>query len=228
MAGAPLRSVAAVAIVAIAGFSLTACSKSSSPKAVTPNVTAPSKAAQGGGGAAASSAGGGGGNAAGASAAAASAAAGGNTLLAAGPACQILTAADVQAAVGKPLGNITGDISGGPQGATNYHSCIWTQDASGTGAAVNVAYGTYASASSQLATQKATDTDTVNQLNSLSPNSQTITDVSVGDGGYELTTSAGGDDTITFTKGQQLIQVEVIKGVPGAAMTIAQKVASKL
>ncbi|HEY5049614.1 MAG TPA: hypothetical protein VII50_01845 [Acidothermaceae bacterium] len=228
MAGAQIRSLAAVAIVAIAGFSLTACSKSSNPKAVTPNVTAPSQAAQGNGGGAASSPGGGGGGGGGGSAAAASAAAGGNTLLANGPACQILTAADVQAAVGMPLGDITGDISGGPQGATNYHSCIWTKDVTGEGAAVNVEYGTYASASSQLATQKATDTDSANQLNSLSPNSQTIKDVSVGDGGYELTTSAGGDDTITFTKGQQLIQVEVIKGVPGAAMTIAQKVASKL
>ena len=140
----------------------------------------------------------------------------------------MLTAADIQAAAGMPLGNITGDISGGPQGATNYHSCIWTKDASGTGAAVNVAYGTYASASGELATEKASDTGTANQLNSLSPNSQTIKDVSVGDGGYELTTSAGGDDTITFTKGQQVVQVEVVKGVPGAAMTIAQKVASKL
>ena len=228
MAGGQFRSVAAMAIVAIAGVSLTACSKSSNPKAVTPNVTAPSQAAQGNAGAAASGASGGGGNAAGGSAAAASAAAGGNTLLATGPACQIVTAADIQAAVGMPLGNITGDISGGPQGATNYHSCIWTKDASGTGAAVNIEYGTYASASSQLATQKATDTGTANTLNSLAPNSQTIKDVSVGDGGYELTTSAGGDDTITFTKGQQLIQVEVIKGVPGAAVTIAQKVASKL
>jgi len=52
--------------------------------------------------------------------------------------------------------------------------------------------------------------------------------VSVGDGGYELTTTAGGDDAITFTKGQQVAQVEVVKGVAGAAMVIAQKVASKL
>jgi hypothetical protein len=234
MAGAHIRSVAAVAVIAIAGFSLTACSKSRKSKAVTPNVTAPSNAAQGGGGVAASSAssagggGGGGGNAAGGSAAAASAAAGGNTLLATGPACQIVTAADVQAAVGTPLGNITGDISGGPQGATNYHSCIWTKDASGTGSAVNISYGTYASASAQLAKQKATDTDTANTLNSQFANSQTIKDVSVGDGGYEVLTSAGPDDAITFTKGQQLVEVEVIKGVPGAAMVIAQKVASKL
>ncbi|HZV26577.1 MAG TPA: hypothetical protein VFG00_09820 [Acidothermaceae bacterium] len=155
-----------------------------------------------------------------------SADAGGDTLLANGPACQILTAADVQAAAGIPLGNITGDISGGPQGATNYHSCIWTKDASGTGAAVNVAYGTYPSASTELATEKARDAGTADQLNSLAPNSQTVKDVSVGDGGYELTTT--GDDAITFTKGQQVVQVEVIKGVAGAAMVVAQKVASKL
>jgi hypothetical protein len=225
MAGVRTRSVAAIAIVAIAGLSLTACSKSSS-KGIAPNVTAPSKAAQGG--SAASSAGGGGGGGGGGSAAAASAAAGGDTLLANGPACQIVTAADIQAAVGIALGNITGDISGGPQGATNYHSCIWTKDASGTGAAVNIGYGTYASASAQLAKQKSTDADTANQLNSLSPNSQTIKDVSVGDGGYELITAAGPDDSINFTKGQQFVNVEVIKGVPGAALTIAQKVASKL
>jgi hypothetical protein len=228
MAGTRIRSVAAFAMVAIttiASFSLTACSKSTKSKAVLPNVTAPSQAVAANGSTASAgastSAGGGG-------AGAASAAAGANTLLASGPACQLLTAADVEAAVGMPLGNITGDISGGPQGATNYHSCNWTKDASGEGAAVNIEYGTYASGSAQLATQKATDTGTVNTLNSAVPNSQTIKDVSVGDGGYELTTSAGGDDTITFAKGQQLVQVEVVKGVPGAAMTVAQKVASKL
>ncbi len=59
--------------------------------------------------------------------------------------------------------------------------------------------------------------------------SETVKDVSIGDGGYELTTTAGeGDDVITFTKGQQLIKVDVSHGVPGAAMTLAQKVASKL
>ncbi|HEY3925796.1 MAG TPA: hypothetical protein VGL75_14630 [Acidothermaceae bacterium] len=222
MAGIHNRFVAAVAIVAIAGFSLTACSKSNKAKTVTPNTTAASQAAQGNGGAAASSAGSGAGPVAGTSAAA-----GGNTLLATGPACQILTAADVQAAVGMPLGNITGDISGGPQGATDYHSCIWTKDASGEGAAVNVAYGTYASASGELAAEKARDAGTADQLNSLAPNSQTVKDVSVGDGGYELTTNTG-DDSITFTKGQQVVQVEVIKGVADATMVIAQKVASKL
>jgi hypothetical protein len=223
MAGIKIRSAVAVAIMTIAGFSSTACSKSSKAKTLVPNVAAPSPAAQGDGGSASSAGGGGGGG--GGSAAAASAAAGGNTLLANGPACQIVTAADIQAAVGMPLGNITGDISGGPQGATNYHSCIWTKDASGTGAAVNIGYGTYASASSQLAKQKSTDTDTASLLPA---NSEIIKDVSVGDGGYELTATAGPDDSITFTKGQQLVQVEVSKGVPGAAMTIAQKVASKL
>jgi hypothetical protein len=223
MAGIHNRVVAAVAVVALAGFSLAACSKSNKAKTLTPNVSAPSQAAQGNGGAGsagASAPGGGGGDA--------SADAGGNTLLANGPACQIVTAADIQAAVGMPLGNITGDISGGPQGATNYHSCIWTKDASGTGAAVNVSYGTYASASGELATEKARDAGTADQLNSMAPNSQTVKDVSVGDGGYELITSAGPDDAITFTKGQQVVQVEVIKGVSGAAMTLAQKVASKL
>jgi hypothetical protein len=222
MAGIHNRFVAAVAIVVIAGFSLTACSKSNKAKTVTPNVSAPSQAAQGNGGAGsagASAPGGGGGNA--------SADAGGNTLLANGPACQIVTAADIQAAAGIPLGNITGDISGGPQGATNYHSCIWTKDASGTGAAVNIEYGTYASGTAQLAADKARDTGTADTLNSQFPNAETVKDVSVGDGGYELTTDTG-DDTVTFSKGQQVAQVEVIKGVSGATMTIAQKVASKL
>jgi hypothetical protein len=227
MAGTHNRFIAAVAIAAVASFSLTACSKSSKAKTILPNVSAPSQAAGGGGGGG-SSAGGGGGGGGGGSAAAASAAAGGDTLLANGPACQMLTAADVQAAVGIPLGNITGDISGGPQGATNWHSCIWTKDASGEGAAVNVQYGTYPSASAQLAKQKSTDTDTATQLNGQAPNSQTIKDVSVGDGGYEVLTAAGPDDAINFTKGQQVVQVEVIKGVSGAAMTLAQKVASKL
>jgi len=221
MAGTHNRFVAAVAIVAIAGLSLTACSKSNKATTTSPNVSAPSQAAQGNGGAGsagASAPGGGGGNA--------SADAGDNTLLANGPACQIVTAADIQAAAGIPLGNITGDINSGPQGATNYHSCIWTKDASGTGAAVNIAYGTYPSATAELATEKARDAGPADQLNSLAPNSQTVKDVSVGDGGYELTTT--GDDSITFTKGHQVIHVEVIKGVVGAAMVIAQKVASKL
>ena len=103
MAGIHNRVVAAVAIVAIAGFSLTACSKSNKAKTANPNVSAPSQAAQGNGGAGsagASAPGGGGGNA--------SADAGGDTLLANGPACQMVTAADIQAAVGMPLGNITG------------------------------------------------------------------------------------------------------------------------
>jgi hypothetical protein len=224
MAGIHNRFVVAVAIVAIAGFSVTACSKSNKAKTTTPNVAAPSQAAQGNGGAASAGAsapggGGGGGDA--------SADAGGDTLLANGPACKMLTAADMQAAVGIPLGNITGDISGGPQGATNYHSCIWTKDASGEGAAVNVGYGTYPSGSAQLAKQKAADNDTASTLNQLSANAETIKDVSVGDAGYEATTDTG-DDTIWFTKGQQVVQVEVIKGVAGAAMVIAQKVASKL
>ena len=192
MAGTHYRFVAAVAIVAIAGLSLTACSKSSKAKTTIPNVSAPSQAAAGGGGAGsagASAPGGGGGNA--------SADAGGDTLLANGPACQMLTAADIQAAVGIPLGNITGDISGGPQGATNYHSCIWTKDASGTGAAVNVSYGTYGSATSALASQKATDTSDASQFPG-----QTITEVSIGDGGYELLiTGSRPDDVISFTKG---------------------------
>jgi hypothetical protein len=224
MAGARRRLVAAVAIVTVAGFGLTACSKSKNSKTAIPNVSAPSQAAQGNGGAGSAGASAPGGRGGGD----ASADAGGNTLLANGPACKMLTAADIQAAAGTPLGDITGDISGGPQGATNYHSCIWTKDASGTGAAVNVEYGTYSSASGELATEKTRDAGTADEFNSMAPNSQTLKDVSVGDGGYELITSAGPDDAITFTKGQQVVQVEVIKGVSGAAMTIAQKVASKL
>lgn len=220
MAGARVRSFAAVAIVAVVGFSLTGCSKSNKSKTTAPNVTAPSQAAQGNGGAgsagASAPAGGGGGD---------SAAAGDNTLLANGPACKIVTAADIQAAVGMPLGNITGDISGGPQGATNYHACTWTKDASGTGAAVDIEYGTYSSASAQLTSDKARDTDMASQLPG---GSETVKDVSVGDGGYDLNSTAGADDVITFTKGQQLIQVHVSHGVPGAALTLAQKVASKL
>ena len=219
MARARTRSFTAVAIVAIVGLSLTACSKSNKSKTTAPNVTAPSQAAQGNGGAGsagASAPAGGGGD---------SAAAGDNTLLANGPACKIVTAADIQAAVGMPLGNITGDISGGPQGATNYHACTWTKDASGTGAAVDIEYGTYSSASAQLASQKARDTDMASQLPG---GSETVKDVSIGDGGYDLNSTAGADDVITFTKGQQLIQVHVSHGVPGAALTLAQKVASKL
>ncbi len=227
MAGIHNRFVATVAIVAIAGLSLTACSKSNKAKAAIPNVGAPSQSAGGNGGGG-SSAGSGGGGGSTANAATDSAAAGDDTLLANGPACQIVTAADIQAAAGVPLGNITGDISGGPQGATNYHSCIWTKDASGTGTAVNISYGTYPSASAELASEKTRDAGTADQLNSVAPNSQTVKDVSVGDGGYELVTSAGPDDAITFTKGQQVVQVEVIKGVSGAAMTLAQKVAAKL
>ena len=199
MAGARVRSFAAVAIVAVVGFSLTGCSKSNKSKTTAPNVTAPSQAAQGNGGAgsagASAPAGGGGGD---------SAAAGDNTLLANGPACKIVTAADIQAAVGMPLGNITGDISGGPQGATNYHACTWTKDAPGLARpSTSSTEPTPQRRPSSPRTRRGTPTWRASCRAARRP-SRTCQSATAATSSLDRWR---GDDVITFTKGQQLIQV---------------------
>jgi len=198
-------------------FVLAGCSKSHHSAALTPNtsVTAATGSAAGGGGAgaAASSAGG----------AAQSAAGGGNTLLATGPVCQWLTAAQVTAADGKPLTDVTGDVSGGPQGVLTYHSCTWTPDG-GAGSGINIEVGTWPSGSAQLAKQKATDEGQASEL----PGAATTNTVSVGDGGYEVIYASAKTETVTFSKGNSVVSVEVDNGVSGAALSLANLIAPKV
>jgi hypothetical protein len=137
-------------------------------------------------------------------------------------------AASSAAAAGIDLADLTGNISGGMQGATAHDECLNTKDVSGVGPGVNLQINTFADAKGHLAAQRAKDTDMAANLNQLSANAQTIKDVTVGDGGYEVLTSAGPDETVWFVKGSKLVQVEVIKGVPGAALTLANTVVGKV
>jgi hypothetical protein len=214
---------AAIAVVMSVAFGAVGCSKSHHSAALVPNATA--KAANGS--AATGAAAGPASSAAGAAGGAASAVGGGNTLLATGPVCQWLTAAQVTAAAGKPLTDVTGDISGGPQGVLTYHSCTWTPDG-GAGSGINIEVGTWPSGSAQLAKQKATDEGQASDLNSQIPNSATTTTVSVGDGGYEVNYPSAHTDTVTFSKGQSVVSVEVDNGTSGAALTLANLIAPKV
>lgn len=207
------------ALVLSMAFVLAGCSKSHHSAALTPNtsVTAANSAAGGGGAGAGAS------SAAGAGGAAQSASGGGNTLLATGPVCQWLTAAQVTAASGKPLTDLTGDVSGGPQGVLTYHSCTWTPDG-GTGSGINIEVGTWPSGSAQLAKQKAND---VGQASAI-PGAATTTTVSVGDGGYEVIYADAKTETVTFSKGNSVVSVEVDNGVAGAALSLANLIAPKV
>jgi len=215
----PAASGTAALVVSMAVV-LAGCSKSHHTATLPPNASAnaanASAAGGGGGGAAASSAAGGGG-------AAQSAAGGGNTLLATGPVCQWLTAAQVTAADGKPLTDVTGDVSGGPQGVLTYHSCTWTPDG-GAGSGINIEVGTWPSGSAQLAKQKATDEGQASEL----PGAATTNTVSVGDGGYEVIYASAKTETVTFSKGNSVVSVEVDNGVSGAALSLANLIAPKV
>jgi hypothetical protein len=224
-AGKTPKASVALALVACASFVLAGCSKSHKTATLPPHATA---AAGAGAGAAASSAGGGAAaGGAGGAAGSASAAAGGNTELAIGPVCKWLTAAQVTAADGKPLTDLTGDISGGPQGVLTYHSCTWTPDG-GAGSGINIEVGTWPSGSAQLAKQKANDESQAADLNSQTPNSVIITSVSVGDGGYEANYVLGNDDQVIFSKGASVVTVDIDHGVPGAALMVANIIAPKV
>ncbi|HEY0870060.1 MAG TPA: hypothetical protein VGD55_06660 [Acidothermaceae bacterium] len=214
-----MPTAGAAALVLSMAFVLAGCSKSHHSAALIPktSVSAANSAAGGGGaGAGASSAAAGGG-------AAQSAAGGGNTELAIGPVCKWLTAAQVTAASGKPLTDLTGDISGGPQGVLTYHSCTWTPDG-GTGSGINIEVGTWPSGSAQLATQKANDESQASSI----PGAATTTTVSVGDGGYDVNYVSAKTDTVTFSKGNSVVSVEVDNGVPGAALSLANLIEPKV
>ncbi|HTC68691.1 MAG TPA: hypothetical protein VK662_03925 [Acidothermaceae bacterium] len=214
------RASGAVVLVVCVALGLAGCSKSHKSATLPPNATT---AAGAGGGA--SSAGGGAPAATATAGAAGSASAGGagNTLLANGPVCQWLTQAQVTAAAGKPLTDVTGDISGGPQGVLTYHSCLWTPDG-GTGSGVSIEVGTWPSGSAQLATQKTTDESNASGL----PAPPTFTSVSVGDGGYEVNDTSAHDDKVTFSKGASVVVVDIDHGVAGAALTVANLIEPKV
>jgi hypothetical protein len=214
-----MPAAGAGALVVSLAFVLAGCSKAHHSAALIPktsvNAANGSSAGGEGGGAAASSARAGG--------AAQSAGGGGNTELAIGPVCKWLTAAQVTAASGKPLTDLTGDISGGPQGVLTYHSCTWTPDG-GTGSGINIEVGTWPSGSAQLAKQRANDEAQASSL----PGAATTTTVSVGDGGYDVNYASVKTDTVTFSKGNSVVSVEVDNGVSGAALSLANLIEPKV
>jgi hypothetical protein len=226
MGRAALRGAVNVAVLAVVvAGGAAGCSKSThAPTVAKALQSAAAQAAAGASNAAAGAS-----TAAAAAGGASSAAAAGNTLLAGNAGCKLLSAADVKAAAGIDLGNITGNISGGMQGASAHDACLYTKDEGGTGPAVNLDINTFSDAASQLSTQRAKDTDTAKTLNDMAPNAETIKDVTVGDGGaYEAITSAGPDELVWFVKGSKLVDVEVSQGVPGAALTLAKLLAGKV
>jgi hypothetical protein len=208
--------------IAVLGLGLAACSShhSSLPTVPTTGATAAqgnTAAAQAGGGASKAA------NPAGGSAAAAT-----DTVLGGGKVCGLVSASDVTSAAGIPLPSMLGNISGGMQGNTAHDGCLWTKDSTGRGADVNIAINTFPSGvSTQLATLRAQAQDQVDSLNGQTPNSASVKDASVGDAGWEVDYTTGPDETVWFTKGAKLTQVEVNQGHPGAALTLAKLVAGK-
>jgi hypothetical protein len=206
----------------VLGLGLAACSSHRSGLPTVPTTGA--TAAQGN--TAAAQGGGGGSNAAnpgGGSAAAAT-----DTVLGGGKGCALLSASDVTNAVGIPLPSMLGSVNGGIEGNTAHDSCLWTKDSTGTGADVSVEINTFASGvSTQLATQRKNNQDQADSANQLAANSASVKDAAVGDAGYEIDYTDPADETVWFTKGSKLISVEVNKGHPGAALTLAKLVAGK-
>jgi hypothetical protein len=220
----PPRVMAGTA-AALLGIALTGCSKSHHASAPAPSSSASAGAAGTAAGATASS--GASSAAAAGGAAMSSAPAVGNSLLASA-ACALLSSSDVANAVGEPLTNLTGGRAP-MQGATSADGCIYTKDVTGTGAAVNIVVDTYSSAATTaLTAQREQDTAQASQLNQAVANSQVLKAVSVGDAAYELDSSAGPEEIVWFAKGDKLAEVDVTKGHPGAALTLAQVLAGKI
>lgn len=221
----------AVASVLTLATTLTGCSKSS--KSRTADLSALAKAAgsqqtaAGGDGSAgntASNGGGGSGNGA-------ASASGDSSILGDNPGCHLLSASDVKNAVGKDLPSLTGNLGGGMEGNTGHQSCTYTGDDTGHGADVNVEINTFpGTAKDQLSKLRTSHQDQVDSDNEAAAGTATLKDVSVGDGGYEVDVHAtsGYDESVWFTKGDKVVNVEVGGGNPGGALQLAQALAGKV
>lgn len=220
--------VAAVWALALA-TTLTACSKSSKSPTGLSNLAkaagSQNAAAAGGGSAGAAGAGGGSGGGDSSNPSADS------TILGDNPGCHYLSADDIKSAVGKDLPSLLGNLGGGMQGNTGHQSCTYTADDTGHGADVNVEINTFAgTAKDQLSTMRQNQQDQVDSDNQITANSATLKDVSVGDGGFEIDihSSQVNDESVWFTKGDKVVNVEVGDGQQGGAFQLAQKLAGKV
>ncbi len=143
----------------------------------------------------------------------------------AGKLCGFLSPADRHDAVGMDLPFMTGATSAGMRGASAHDACLYTEDNTGVGAAIDIETNTFGGeALSQLAKQRAGDQDQVAGLPGI-----TLRDAAVAEGGYELDAAAGQrTEDMWFVKGGRLVKVEVIRGRAGKALAVARLVAGKL
>ena len=155
----------------------------------------------------------------------------GATVLGDNPGCHLLSAADVTAAAGKALPAMTGNAGGGLTGNSGHESCLYTADSTAHGAYVHLDINTFASgASGQLATLRTALQSQVDSRNGETAGSASLKDAAVGDGGFVavMPGAVGNDETVWFTKGPKVVEVEVGGGPAGSALTLAQKVAGKV
>lgn len=154
-----------------------------------------------------------------------------STILGDNPGCHLLSADDVKNAVGKDLPSLLGNVGGGLEGNAGHQSCIYTADDTGHGADVNVEINTFPStAKDQLSKLRPSQQDQVDSENQIAAGSATLKDASVGDGGFEVDVHATdvNDESVWFTKGDKVVNVEVSDGHPGGAFQLAQELAGKV
>jgi hypothetical protein len=219
-----ITGIAVASVLAVA-TTLTGCSKSS--KSPAANLTALAKAA--GTQQAAAAGGGSTGNAT--QNGGTASASGDSSILGDNPGCHLLSASDVKNAVGKDLPSLTGNLGGGMEGNTGHQSCTYTADNTGHGADVNVEVNTFVgTAKDQLNKMRQDQQDQVDSDNQIAANSATLKDASVGDGGFEIDihSSQVNDESVWFTKGDKVVNVEVGDGQPGGALQLAQELAGKV
>lgn len=223
-AAARFTGVAIASVLAVA-TTLSGCSKSSK----SPDVASAAKALgtqPGGAGGGSSNGAGNGGGGGGSSNPSAD-----STILGDNPGCHLLSAADVKNAVGKDLPSLTGNLGGGMEGNTGHQSCTYTADDTGHGADVNVEVNTFpGTAKDQLAKLRPSLQDQVDSDNAVTAGAATLKDASVGDGGFEVDIHAtsGYDESVWFTKGDKVVNVEVSGGQPGGASQLATELAGKV
>ncbi|MGH8889943.1 MAG: hypothetical protein ACRDV3_09340 [Acidothermaceae bacterium] len=210
------RTANAVFWVLVLATSVTACSQSS--KSPTPDSSSHASAIGGNGGGSSSSSD-------------SAAAAGGSDILGDNPGCHLLSASDIKNVVGNDLPSLLGNVSGGLEGNTGHQSCTYTGDDTGKGADVNVVIDTFpGTAKDQLSKLRPSQQDQVDSENQIAAGTATLKDVSVGDGGYEVDVHAtsGYDESVWFTKGDKVVNVEVGRGNAGGALQLAQEIAGKV
>lgn len=231
MGNATRFSGIAVASVLALATTLTGCSKSSKSPASDASALAKALGSQNQAAGNASNAAGGGGGGGGSGNADASNPSADSTILGDNPGCHLLSASDVKNAVGQDLPSLLGNLGGGMEGNTGHQSCTYTADDTGHGADVNVEVNTFVgTAKDQLTKMRQSQQDQVDSDNQVAAGTATLKDVSVGDGGFEIDIHAtsGYDESVWFTKGDKVVNVEVGSGQPGGALQLAQELAGKV